>query len=81
MFDMRRESQGQRMLGSIKNYNKKEMMLVDVKIAGTSINALVDMGAIYLFISKEVADKLSFKVKKRISWLNDFNPNKFQWAM
>lgn len=40
MFDMRRESQGQRMLGSIKNYNKKEMMLVDVKIAGTSINAL-----------------------------------------
>lgn len=57
------------------------MILVDVKIAGTSINTLVDMGAIYLFISKEVAEKLSFKLKKRISWLNDFNPNKFQWAV
>lgn len=66
-----------KMLVSIKKSNKKRLIFVDVKIAGTSVRTLAHTGATYLFISKEVVEKVGLKVEKQSSWIKKVNSQDF----
>ncbi|KAH1032919.1 hypothetical protein J1N35_045093 [Gossypium stocksii] len=60
-------------LGGVKDKSSNWLMFVDIIIAGRKLNALVDTGALDLFMSKETTRDLRFKIKKESHWIKIVN--------